>query len=641
MRQFLVGLLLVVVSAAQAQFRNQQLLPFPYATSVASNDVFVVGQVGVTNKNLRAGQLGTFLGLPLLGGTNTFTGPNTFSGTNTFSGPNPFLGVINVKTYGAKGDGTTDDTAALHAALDSSNQFRIVFFPKGTYPVTTNLNWGYNMYLLGEGPDSTIILPKAPFLGTAIFDSGSWHCYDQYWHYSSIENMSIRGHTNAPNTGPVTGGGEPLVDYGIRVFAAGELCHVRNVSLQNFNKCAVWTTGNSATFTLENASIHNCREYSVAITGAATYVAGGSQDTNAAASMTNGSGQVILRHLTSDHAGLGVVGMNCNGYVTLTDVKFEMNTNATYYTNWASSSNIIVWTTNQVAGGAGTAPSVCNPSFYMHGGTIQHEWNTNTATRSQNIFYIDGHNPGSAGVRFNYEGIRYTPTEIATSFLRISNAASGVVNFPMISGDDVGEFRFGFDHYNDTTAHFNYSYSTNATWAMWTNTYGGAVVRIGNAFTGAGPVGYGGIGFVGSTTKDAFTPYTAALWGNTNQTVINIPNSSSGVLYLRSFGTDFAKINPNSGITWTNELAANKGGWGLTVASGLGHTNTSGVRQFGVGGTGNAEFAGSVNATNGFWVGSAEGIPTTITNYAHDAAGTGSVTNVITVVKGIITGWTQ
>ena len=51
MRQFLVGLLLVVVSAAQAQFRNQQLLPFPYATSVASNDVFVVGQVGVTNND--------------------------------------------------------------------------------------------------------------------------------------------------------------------------------------------------------------------------------------------------------------------------------------------------------------------------------------------------------------------------------------------------------------------------------------------------------------------------------------------------------------------------------------------------------------------------------------------------------------
>ena len=46
---------------------------------------------------------------------------------------------INVKDYGAKGDGSTDDTAAIQLALDASNTKGIpyVHFPSGTYKVST------------------------------------------------------------------------------------------------------------------------------------------------------------------------------------------------------------------------------------------------------------------------------------------------------------------------------------------------------------------------------------------------------------------------------------------------------------------------------------------------------------------------
>jgi hypothetical protein len=52
-------------------------------------------------------------------------------------------GVLNVKTqYGAKGDGVTDDTAAIQAALNAfPNGQRIIYLPNGTYLVSNTLSW--------------------------------------------------------------------------------------------------------------------------------------------------------------------------------------------------------------------------------------------------------------------------------------------------------------------------------------------------------------------------------------------------------------------------------------------------------------------------------------------------------------------
>ncbi|MDP4224834.1 MAG: glycosyl hydrolase family 28-related protein [Bacteroidota bacterium] len=48
----------------------------------------------------------------------------------------PNLNIINVKDYGAKGDGTTDDTIAIQNALDNGTH---IYVPKGNYKITGTL----------------------------------------------------------------------------------------------------------------------------------------------------------------------------------------------------------------------------------------------------------------------------------------------------------------------------------------------------------------------------------------------------------------------------------------------------------------------------------------------------------------------
>ena len=81
----------------------------------------------------------------------------------------PLDAVVNVKTdYGAAGDGRSDDTAAIQAAISEGlgfgNPDKIIYVPAGTYLVTRSLEWRLPdrswstwLTLMGENRDRTII----------------------------------------------------------------------------------------------------------------------------------------------------------------------------------------------------------------------------------------------------------------------------------------------------------------------------------------------------------------------------------------------------------------------------------------------------------------------------------------------------
>src|SRR5205809_3798114 len=66
--------------------------------------------------------------------------------------------VFDVKRYGAKGNGATDDTAAIVAAIaaggnafDGSSAARVVYLPVGTYRITSTIEVPPNVILRGAG----------------------------------------------------------------------------------------------------------------------------------------------------------------------------------------------------------------------------------------------------------------------------------------------------------------------------------------------------------------------------------------------------------------------------------------------------------------------------------------------------------
>jgi hypothetical protein len=91
----------------------------------------------------------------------------------------PRLDFVNVRAFGARGDGTTDDAAAFQAALDLATG---VLVPEGTYKIGSSLSMPDNSGLFGMGRRLTKL--QRGFTGDLISSMGS---------YCAIEHLQIDG----------------------------------------------------------------------------------------------------------------------------------------------------------------------------------------------------------------------------------------------------------------------------------------------------------------------------------------------------------------------------------------------------------------------------------------------------------------
>ncbi|KAL2811038.1 pectate lyase superfamily protein-domain-containing protein [Aspergillus granulosus] len=102
----------------------------------------------------------------------------------------------NVKDYGAKGDGVTDDTAAINKAISDGNRCgadcgsstvypAVVFFPPGTYLVSSSIIQYYNTQFLGDPTDYPTILAAKSFVGLGVITADVYVGDKEQWYINT------------------------------------------------------------------------------------------------------------------------------------------------------------------------------------------------------------------------------------------------------------------------------------------------------------------------------------------------------------------------------------------------------------------------------------------------------------------------
>ena len=111
------------------------------------------------------------------------------------------LRMIDVKKFGAIGDGKADDTAAIQAALKSAGDAApaTLFFPGGTYTIHETLQPRANVSWLGEGRDKTVLkvgsgFAKSPFSAFIFSDAPEVHTV-------SFSRLSLEANGNCKGKG--------------------------------------------------------------------------------------------------------------------------------------------------------------------------------------------------------------------------------------------------------------------------------------------------------------------------------------------------------------------------------------------------------------------------------------------------------
>lgn len=147
----------------------------------------VGGAQGVTVRHTDGTNVVEIMNIPLASGEllvfteangwQVFTSGGNLKVSNATTGA---FSIVNVKDYGAKGDGTTDDTSAIQQAINQAGAMGVsgrgvdVFFPAGVYavsgPITCNFN---NVMLRGAGWQSTILYCTITTGDVVQFGNGS------------------------------------------------------------------------------------------------------------------------------------------------------------------------------------------------------------------------------------------------------------------------------------------------------------------------------------------------------------------------------------------------------------------------------------------------------------------------------------
>jgi len=281
----------------------QPITPTPYAITASNlsgtlsasqlngilpNNVFPATLPPVSGANLTNLPAANLTGsLPAISGAN-LTALNASQITNGVlpftNGGNGFNAILNVRNYGAKGDGITDDSMAIRNCIKSAatNGYAVVYIPAGTYLLnttngTTNpdsdtvnciFSFTNNTTVYGDGIDRTVLrVGNGVGNNTPVFSSLG----------GSITNMAIRSMTVDCN---ISGRGlsSELYGYdGVTWFLGGTNIYIADVkgintagecfdtgytSFALVERCiAIGSSGTGLTFSGPNGTARDCQIY--------------------------------------------------------------------------------------------------------------------------------------------------------------------------------------------------------------------------------------------------------------------------------------------------------------------------------------------------------------------------------------------
>ncbi|KAM0199133.1 hypothetical protein ACHAPI_003581 [Fusarium lateritium] len=129
-------------------------------------------------------------------------------GAVAYGGAGDYKIFRNVKDYGAKGDGSSDDTEAINSAFSDGNRCgkgcdsstvtpAIVYFPTGTYVVSKPILPYYYTHMVGDLSELPVLKPSANFEGMAVIDVDPYNPDGSNWHtnqnnfFRQVRNFKI------------------------------------------------------------------------------------------------------------------------------------------------------------------------------------------------------------------------------------------------------------------------------------------------------------------------------------------------------------------------------------------------------------------------------------------------------------------
>lgn len=164
---------------------------------------------------------------------DTSTGPGN-SGTIFPVGSGRWIRVdtnlYNVKWFGAKGDNSHDDTTAIQACIDAAPRGKIIFFPKGTYKITAQINLKTGQTYMGERGDYGVFNSDIPTILDFTGATGNIHCLN----YDSATAPTTSGGTgpNIENLALNCGMALTGIRYYSSTYSNCFRATIRNVNIQ-------------------------------------------------------------------------------------------------------------------------------------------------------------------------------------------------------------------------------------------------------------------------------------------------------------------------------------------------------------------------------------------------------------------------